>query len=133
MPAILTELKRHPRIGLAISVRSSYERLVIPKATMTGELVRFVHRGFEGHEDEGVDRYFGHYEIELPSFPILDPEFSNPLFLRVLCESISNRGLRRIPLGLRGFTDVFRFFLDSVNEKLARPTTSITTHRTTSS
>jgi hypothetical protein len=89
--------------------------------TTTSELVRFVHRGFEGHEDEGVDRYFGHYEIELPSFPILDPEFSNPLFLRVLCESVSNRGLRRIPPGLRGFTDVFRFFLDSVNEKLARP------------
>ena len=105
-----------------MSVRSSYESLIIPQALATGgALVRFVHRGFQGHEEESVDRYFGHYGIELPSFPILDPEFSNPLFLRVLCESVQSRGLRRIPAGLRGFTAVFRFFLDSVNEKLARP------------
>ena len=122
LPAMLAELRHHPMIGLAVSVRSSYESLVIPQAVATGGvLVRFVHRGFQGHEEESVDRYFKHYEIELPSFPILDPEFSNPLFLRVLCESVQNRRLSRIPAGLRGFTSVFRFFLDSVNEKLARP------------
>jgi hypothetical protein len=122
LPAMLTELRRHPTIGLAVSVRSSYERSVIPEQLRgNDEIVRFVHRGFEGREEDAVDRYFAHYGIEPPAFPMLDPEFSNPLFLRILCEGIQNSGLSRIPTGLRGFTAVFRFFLDSVNQKLAHP------------
>ena len=107
---------------MALSVRSSYEQSMVPPRLGTdGAMVRFAHSGFEGHEEQGVDRYFAHYGIELPSFPILDPEFSNPLFLRVLCESLKARNLSRIPQGLSGFTAVFQFFLESVNEKLARP------------
>jgi hypothetical protein len=122
LPGMLTEFRRHQMTALAVSVRSSYEELVISKATVTaGALVRFVHGGFQGREEESVDRYFAHYGIELPSFPILDPEFSNPLFLKVLCEGIQNKGLDQIPIGLRGFTDVFQFFMESVNQKLARP------------
>jgi len=122
LAGVLTRMTRHPRIGVGLSVRSSYEKSTIPEQIETdGTIVRFVHSGFEGHEEESVDRYFTHYGITLPSFPILDPEFSNPLFLRVLCESVQNRGLSRIPEGLGGFTTVFQFFLDSINEKLARP------------
>jgi hypothetical protein len=122
LAGMINELKRHPRIGLAISVRTSYESSVISGQLKTeGRVTRFVHSGFEGTEDEAVDRYFAHYGITMPSFPILDPEFSNPLFLRVLCEGVQNSGLSRIPEGLTGFTAVFQFFLDSVHAKLARP------------
>jgi len=122
LPGVLVQISRHPRIGIALSVRSSYEKSVVPEQLESdGVIVRFVHSGFEGQEEEGVDKYFAHYGIALPSLPILDPEFSNPLFLRVLCEGLQNRGLSRIPEGLNGFVAIFRFFLDSVNEKLARP------------
>jgi hypothetical protein len=122
LPGMLAQIKRHARIGIALSVRSSYEESVVPAQLETEDkVVRFVHSGFQGHEEQGVDRYFAHYGIELPSFPVLNQEFSNPLFLRTLCEGLQNRGVARIPEGLTGFSAVFEFFLNSINEKLARP------------
>ena len=118
---MVTQIGRYPRVAIALSVRTSYESAVIrPQLVQSGTLVRFVHSGFAGHEEEGVDRYLAYYGIAPASLPTLDPEFSNPLFLRVLCEGVRNRGLARIPEGLRGFTSVFEFFLDSINDKLAR-------------
>jgi len=55
----------------------------------------------------------------LPSTPLLVPEFSNPLFLKILCESLREKGEHRLPRGFQGITKLFEFLLDSVNHRLA--------------
>ncbi len=53
--------------------------------------------------------------------PLLTPEFSNPLFLKLFCSGLKNRGLTRVPTGLEGISAIFAFFLESVQERLADP------------
>ena len=114
-------LKRYPWIAIAVSVRGSYEKLIIRKGLAPDTLIRYLHRGFAGHEYDAAKEFFGYYGIQLPATPILTPEFQNPLFLSCFCQGLHNRGLTSIPTGIRGISSVFSFFLDSVNEKLSKP------------
>jgi len=121
LAGMLTTLSRYPWIGIAVSVRTSYESIVIPEGLVPDRLIRKVHLGFVGHEYKAAKTFFNYYGIVLPSIPLLVPEFQNPLFLKLFCLGLKNRGLTRVPLGLRGITAVFKFFVDSVNEKLSKP------------
>lgn len=121
LAGILTTLSRYPRVGLAASIRTSYEGAVVPEGLVPDRLVRETHYGFADHEFQATRTFFDHYGLERPSVPLLVPEFQNPLFLKLFCEGLSNRGLTRVPLGIRGITAVFDFFVGSVNEKLSAP------------
>jgi hypothetical protein len=121
LPSILKTLAWYPWIGIAVSVRSSYEKLTIPEGVLPEKMTRAVHHGFAEHEYQAAKTFFGFYGIELPTVPILTPEFQNPLFLRCFCKGLKNRGLTKIPPGIQGITSVFNFFITSINEKLANP------------
>jgi hypothetical protein len=121
LAGMVETLRQFPRVTLAVSCRDTYERAIIPGHMLSsGQITRVHHRGFEGHEYDATQVLFNHYEIESPNMPFLVPEFSNPLFLKLLCEGLHNKGLRKTPRELRGITKLFRFFVDSVNEKIAK-------------
>ncbi|GAG38667.1 unnamed protein product, partial [marine sediment metagenome] len=84
------------------------------------EITLIEHRGFGNCGYEAIKKFFEHYHIQLPSVPFLEPEFYNPLFLKIFCEGLYKKGEHQIPPGLKGVTSVFDFFLDSVNEKLGK-------------
>ena len=117
---MLTALDRTPWLGICVSVRSSYEHHVIPDALDETRIARLEHRGFTELPYEAISRFFSHHGIE-PSTPFLEPEFTNPLFLKLFCISLNNQGLTRVPLGLRGITSIFQFYIKSIDTKLARP------------
>lgn len=121
LPSILATIAWYPWIGVAVSVRGSYERLTIPDGVVPERMCRAVHYGFMDHEYQAAKTFFRYYGIELPTVPMLAPEFQNPLFLQCFCKGLKNRGLTRVPPGMKGITAVFNFFLLSVNEKLAKP------------
>lgn len=121
LSGMLEALARYPRVAIGVSVRESYEDSVVAEGLVPGRLVRNVHYGFADQEYEAGKAFFEHYGIELPSVPLLWPEFQNPQFLLTLCKGLKNNGLTRIPTGLHGITAVFDFFSDSVNRTLSRP------------
>ena len=118
LDAFLAHLERSPWIGVVLAIRSPFENVIIPK-TLRDRAVRITHSGFVGHEYDALKSFFAYYNIELPSTPLLVPEFSNPLFLKILCESLRGRGKHRLPRGFQGITKLFEFFLDAVNHRLA--------------
>jgi hypothetical protein len=121
LAGMLTTLRRYPWVALAVSVKTSYERLIIPEGLVPSCMIRVVHPGFADQEYEATRVFFNHYHIERPSLPVLIPEFRNPLFLNVFCKGLANRGMTRVPDGFEGITTIFDFFVESVNEKLAHP------------
>ncbi|MBT3269076.1 ATP-binding protein [Candidatus Poribacteria bacterium] len=118
---MLTTLRRYPRVALAVSVRTSYEDLVIPQQLAeSADLTRAEHDGFAGHEYEATQTFFRHFNVPAPSFPHLAPEFSNPLFLVLLCRALGGLSPEGMPSGEQGMSAVFGRFLDRVNERLSR-------------
>lgn len=94
---VLTALSRHPWIGLAVSVRSSYEGTVIPEGLSPEKIIRVEHRGFADHEYEATATFFDFYGIKAPSVPLLNPEFQNPLFLKLFCKGLLTKACTRRP------------------------------------
>ena len=120
LAGFLEVVRRYPWIAISLTIRSSYEAVAIPENLVPKDLVRVAHYGFASKEYEAVAQFFKYYGIELPSVPPLIPEFQNPLFLKLFCEGLKNEGLTRVPRGLQGITAVFRFYVDSVEKKLAK-------------
>lgn len=121
LAGMLSLLKRRPWIGIALTVRTSYERLVVPSSVDAKQLVRTEHYGFADHEYQATKTFFAYYGIAQPTVPLLVPEFQNPLFLSIFCKAVANSGLKQLPKGIQGITALYEFFLTSVEEKLSKP------------
>ena len=110
-PKYLAELleifSRYSWIGIAVSVRTSYEEAVIPAEIKSDKLSKFTHNGFTDIPDSATKIFFDNNGIQRPSIPLFIPEFSNPLFLKILCKGLRDRGLNKIPRGLKGITSVY--------------------------
>ena len=119
LAAFLSALERSPWIGVLLSVRSVYEDDVIPE-DIRKRAVSVTHEGFANHEYDAARTFFPHYGLELPSTPILQPEFQNPLLLKTLCLGLKDRGERRLPRGFHGITSTLDLYLETVNKKLAK-------------
>lgn len=118
----ISEFSKYPWIGLVISIRSSYEKLLIPDELFSrNKVIKVNHLGFERIEYRASSFFFSQYGIEQPSVPLLNPEFSNPLFLKLFCEGLNRSGLTKIPKGYGGFSSIIDFFIESIDDKLSKP------------
>jgi hypothetical protein len=120
LAGMLQSIKGFPYVGIAISLRTEYEDMIIPETLDDRRLPRVIHQGFRGKEAEAVKVIFDHYDINEPAFPILDPEFSNPLFLITLCKSLKDNDEPELPSGWEGFTWVLNLSLNALNKKLSK-------------
>jgi hypothetical protein len=118
LSAFLAHLERSPWIGVILAIRSSYEEIIVP-AEVRAHAAIVTHQGFTEHEYDATRTFFAYYGLELPSTPLLAPEFWNPLFLKTLCKGLHAKGKRRLPRGYHGITAVFDLYLSAVNERLA--------------
>lgn len=116
---LLTTLQNFPHIGIAVSVRTPYEDVIIPQHLRENCLVRETHYGFSQHEYEATRKFFDYFKLNRPNVPLLNPEFQNPLFLKLFCQGLNNLRLTEVPSGFHGMSAVFERFIESVNTKLA--------------
>ena len=118
LAAFLSALEKSSWIGVLLSVRSTYEDIVIPE-DIRNRAVSVTHNGFANHEYDATRSYCEYYDLEFPSTPILQPEFQNPLLLKTLCRGLKDQGERRLPRGSQGITSTLEFYLKTVNKRLA--------------
>ena len=119
LSGLLRKIERYKHLRLIISVRSSYEEVVIPDSIDNNVLFRINHYGFADNTYNATKSFFDYYKIETPSIPLLVPEFNNPLFLKKFCEALVNNNLTQMPKGLNGISQIFDFYMSSVNKKLS--------------
>jgi len=118
LPALLAEIAQHaPWIVLGVSVRSSYLDLIASDDTTPLPTVE--HPGFDGYEYEAAQRYFESFGLEQPRIPLLLPEFTNPLFLRLYCEALASSEVRPPEEGHAHITDVFDRYLAAKNKQIS--------------
>ncbi len=116
--ALVAMTARWPHVALLVSCRSEFVEAVIGDEHLT----TVEHVGFAEATDVAIQRFAQEYGLEAPTFPVLSPEFSNPLFLKLTCEALATLGATRFPFGTAGLTAVCDAFLEAVNKRLAEPT-----------
>jgi hypothetical protein len=119
--SFISDIKKYPWIGLVISIRTPFEKAIIPEHLINDKVILEInHVGFKGNEYKAVREYFNYYGIELFSVPILDNEFSNPLFLKTFCEAFKKKGYYRLPKGAQKFSFVFNLFIEQKNLEISK-------------
>jgi len=121
LAAFLNKVRKWPRVGVALSCRSTYLDWVVPKELDDAKLLRVTHEGFAGSEYVAVRAFFDHYKLTLPDFPLLVPEFQTPLFLKIMCEGLVEKGLTTLPRGSSGLSSLFDLFLEAIESRLCTP------------
>ena len=117
LPGLLAEINRSPWISLGVSVRSVFRPIVLPAGGVSS-VAEIEHRGFEHRELEATERFFDAFGLDQPRVPLLMPEFSNPLFLKLYCEGLKGLGLSAPPTGETHATDVFDRYLRAKAERI---------------
>lgn len=88
LPQLRAAVQSRPHVALVVSCRDTYVELVADEEERA-QYVSRAHPGFAGREEEAAAKYFAHYKLEAPRFPLLTPEFTHPLFLGMFCEGMS--------------------------------------------
>ena len=109
LPALLREVRQRENLRVCLTCRTPYLQQILPEGV---QLPTFEHPGFAGEEFDACTAFFEHYGLEPPTGPLLHPEFSNPLFLQLVCRALVLRGEKRIPRGWTGVQQVLRALLD---------------------
>ena len=91
LPALLAEIADNPWIALGVSIRSSYRDLALPDGGVP-DVEELEHSGFTERETEAIERFFAAFDLGPPQMPQLAPEFTNPLFLKLYCETVKELG-----------------------------------------
>jgi len=111
---VLTKITRHPNVAVVLSIRSGTESFYLPNNIK--EHVHIVyHQGLALETDSNISDYIQGYGIEAPAIPLMRPEFNNPLFLQIICDTLQRRGKHRFPQGHKGLLTIFNEYLDSIN------------------
>jgi len=116
LASFVQSVRRRPHLRLCVTCRTSYAPHCLPE---DHDLPIIEHKGFSGFEREACNSFFRYYDLEPPIAPILQPELSNPLYLKLICETLRARGLRRLPSGWKGLAPTIRAFLDEKERKFA--------------
>jgi energy-coupling factor transporter ATP-binding protein EcfA2 len=113
------DITKYENLVLLLSVRDTYEDAILPKdKTLKDKALKVWHEGFGDLTDQAVQAYFLHYGITLPRTPLLNPEFSNPLFLKVFCSALEKSGHKSIPAGFHGLYHIISEYCHAVDIRL---------------
>ena len=119
--SFIDQIRQHPWLGLVLSIRTSYQPAILPREEFGYDYcVTAWHHGFGINTQKAVQLFFKEYDLFYPTVPFLNPEFRNPLFLRLFCEGMKNNGYRKIPDGIRGITSVMNLFFEGVEKSLRK-------------
>lgn len=113
----LNSIKEFDNIAVVLSVRSNYLRSVLPENIAEEfPLHKLEHRGFKNLSLEALEPFFNYYRINPVTFPSLENECYNPLFLQIYCEAIQEEYV-----GYKGWSivEVLVKYIENVNSRLS--------------
>lgn len=114
-------IENYPAIGLVLTIRDTYYQEIIPKDFESNKKITIVeHIGFNGNEYEALSLFCENYGLILPNFPILTPEYSNPLFLHLICTTIRESADKTFPSGFNGIRKTLKLYLDCQDNKFGQ-------------
>lgn len=123
---LLILVRDRTHVGFVVSCRTPFERVAITEHDLA-VFHEVTHHGFEDQEFDAQDAFFQYYKLPLPEVPLLDSEFSRPLTLKLICQSLKdltgrklNQGFSGIASGQKGMTFVLESFVNHVGKSIEK-------------
>jgi len=113
---LVNAVQHRPYLRLCIICATPYVPYCLPEEF---DIPKVEYRGFEGIEWYACQKFFKFYDLKPPITPILQPELKNPLYLRLMCETLKACGLDRLPMGWSGLAPVIWAFISEHEKKFA--------------
>lgn len=110
---LINGITKYPYLGVVLSIRTTYFDLMFPEG-IPSQISTINHEGFAGNEYEALKLFCEHYELKQPDFPILAPEFTNPLFLILICKGVQNSPTKEFPQGFQGIGTIFNYYIKAL-------------------
>lgn len=118
LAGLIHQVVKHPHLMIAISCRDPYTDMVVPEQVRDQCAIAY-HQGFAEDVETAITRFLDVHGIERPSFPVLEAEFANPLFLKLLCSTLQAQGATRFPRGGVSVTWLYEAHLAAVDQRLS--------------
>lgn len=114
----VNQISKYPAIALSLTIRSTYFKDIIPEDFIDSHDVTIItHKGFAGNEYEALKLFCKYNNLELPSFPLLNPEYANPLFLHLLCNHIKQSHRKIFPQGFDNIEAIYKSYKDDLDQR----------------
>lgn len=121
LEAFLERAASYDHIRVVVSCRTEFlDETVTSSAAGCALTVR--HEGFIDLTTEQLEFYVAQYGIRPPTSPIIEPDFTNPLVLKLICTALQRQGESSFPRQVGGLGWLSELILGSVNAQLASPT-----------
>lgn len=114
--SFINEFKAYKNITLILSVRTNSEHNWISNFIKQQEFFSYKHTGFEQNTVGAVEYIFRSYNVPMPSRPLFQHEFTNPLLLTLFCRAHS--GEKTSPK-FEGKQEIIRNYIKHFNERLS--------------
>lgn len=124
--SFIAEIQNYSNLGLVLSLRSTYKELFQDNIN---NLIEVEHKGFEDKEYAAIKDFCSYYHIDMPKVPILNDEFSNPLFLKLFCRSVSEHNILLRDELFIDIQSIFDLFLKSINNKISEDSSIKIVHK----
>lgn len=126
LPGLCQQLQRYPHVGLVMSCRTPFDReITTPQSEKS--LILLQHPSFESVEADAQLAFFRYYGIPAPPYPLILPEFTRPLFLKLFCQSVQRLSRKRKELllgeviaGHAGITTVLEWMVKEQGRPIER-------------
>ncbi|MGI5185513.1 NACHT domain-containing protein [Dactylosporangium sp. CA-152071] len=118
--SFLNGIATYSHVRLVLSCRTEFLPDTL-SADLRGRLGEYRHTGFDEVSRDAIRQFLDWYNIERPSFPMLDPEFTNPLFLKLLCITLQTRGEHHFPRTGVGTSWIYNSLLGAIDQRLSEP------------
>lgn len=116
LSSFLNSISEREWLGCALSIRKEYIDELEINEDINKKISRIKLKGFDYNTQEAVLEYFDYYGLPINNNRLFHHEFTNPLFLKLYCETILND---KTINDLEGLVNLFDTYLKSINEKLS--------------
>lgn len=117
--SLIEEIKKYKNIKLIVTCRTIYLSEVLSEEIIS-KFIKIEHNGFEGVESQAIEAFLKYYDLKIPSVDKMQVEYTNPLFLKLYCETLVDTKESEQVLDIDGFGDLIERFLRVKNEKISK-------------
>lgn len=120
LAGFIQQFIKYENVGLIISLRSSYKPLFKEDCNAISDLLSIMnHPGFADVSSTAITEFFSFYNMNLPTIPLLNPEFNNPLFLKLFCETNKDTEISCEKIEAINISTIFKDYVDKLNNHLS--------------